>query len=501
MDMNFNRKFFWCDSTITLAWIHAPPRKWETFIANRCTKFQELTNEGIWNHVSSPENPADIISRGIDPAELKDSELWWHGPAWLSQDSNHWPISPDLDLENAPGKKRCTSNQVTVGKNVEKKELSIFERFSSFTGLIRILSYVYRVRDNLSRPTTDYKVGLLKPREILCTRNRLIRLAQAESFKDEMSCLEIKREITKSSSIKLLNPFLDDSGLLRVGGRLNHAPIPYDQRHPIILPSNHLVTRLIVKDEHTRLMHAGCQSVTASLRTRFWPLSCKNVVKNVIRKCVRCFRAKPVGTEYIMGSLPAARVTPSRPFNNCGVDYAGPYFVKDRTRNRTVTKAYLCIFVCFVTKAVHLELSTDLSTDAFLSCLQRFISQRGRPQNMYSDNGKNFVGAQNELNDLARLVLDPKHQERVINSLCRDGINWHFIPAHAPHFGGLWEIPVKSVKHHLKRVIGESHFTFAELYTVFTQVEACLNSRPLSPLSNDPNDLEPLTPGHFLVGT
>ena len=157
--------------------------------------------------------------------------------------------------------------------------------------------------------------------------------------------------------------------------------------------------------------------------------------------------------------------------------------------------------VCFVTKAVHLELSTDLSTDAFLSCLQRFISRRGRPQNMYSDNGKNFVGAQNELNDLARFLLDPKHQERVINFLCRDEINWNSISAHAPHFGGLWESAVKSVKHHLKQVIGESQLSFAELYTVFTQVEACLNSRPLSPLSNDPNDLEPLTPGHFLVGT
>ena len=144
--------------------------------------------------------------------------------------------------------------------------------------------------------------------------------------------------------------------------------------------------------------------------------------------------------------------------------------------------------------------AVDLSTDAFLSCLQSFISRRGRPQNIYSDNGKNFVGTRNELIDLARLLVDPKHQERVINSLAREGINWHFIPAHAPHFGGLWESAVNSVKYHLKRVIGESQLTFAELYTILTQVEACLNSRPLSSLSNDPNDLEPLTPGHFLVG-
>ena len=129
-----------------------------------------------------------------------------------------------------------------------------------------------------------------------------------------------------------------------------------------------------------------------------------------------------------------------------------------------------------MTQDVDLELYTDLSTDTFLSCLQRFISRRDCPQNMYLGNGKNFVGARNELNDLARLLLDPKHQERVINSLSREGKNWHFIPAHAPHFGGLWESAVKSVKHHLKRVISESQLTFAELYTVFTQVEACSNS-------------------------
>ena len=494
--MKFDRFFLWCDSKITLAWIIGPSCKWETFVANRSTQIQELTKDGTWNHISSSDNPADVISRGIDPAELLTSELWWHGPAWLSKDCSNWPISENIDLENVPGKRKCSSNQATV----IKPNFSIFERFSSFMTLIRVLAHFFRVRDNLAQPTTNINVGFLKPQEIERTKIRVLKVVQSESFPTEIHALARERELAKSSKIRSLKPFLDEFGLLRVGGRLHHASIPYDQKHPIILPSDHLITRLIISDEHNRLLHGGCQSVVASLRMRYWPLSCKNTVKNVLRKCVRCFRTKPVGTEYVMGNLPAARVTPSRPFNSFGVDYAGPYFVKDRTKSKTVTKAYLCIFVCFVTKAVHLELAIDMSTNAFLGCLQRFVSRRGRSQNICSDNGKNFVGARSELNELAKLLRDPKHQERITNFLSREGVNWHFIPAHAPHFGGLWESAVKSAKGHLKRVIGESRLTYAELYTVLTQVEVCLNSRPLSPLSDDPDDLEPLTPGHFLIG-
>ncbi|XP_033229491.1 uncharacterized protein LOC117181028 [Belonocnema kinseyi] len=345
--------------------------------ANGTTKIQELTKDGIWNHVSSSDNPADIISRGIDPSELLASDIWWHGPTWLSQDSDNWPISEVINLEIVPGIKRsCISNQVTLKNQVS----TISERFSSFVKLLRVLSYCFRIRNNLARPTTDFKIGFLTPQELKYTKHRLIKLAQAESFRTDIQCIEQKRELANSSKLKSLTPFLDEFGLLRVGGRLNNASLPFDKKHPIILPSDHLLTKLIIKDEHKRLMHAGCQSVVASLREQYWPLSCKNIVKTVLRKCVQCFRVKPVGTEHVMGNLPAGRVTLARPFNSSGVDYAGPFLVKDRTRSRTTTKAYLCIFVCFVTKAVHLELAIDLTTYGFLSCLQRFISRRGRLQ-------------------------------------------------------------------------------------------------------------------------
>jgi hypothetical protein len=152
------------------------------------------------------------------------------------------------------------------------------------------------------------------------------------------------------------------------------------------------------------------------------------------------------------------------------------------------------------TKAVHIELVSDLTTDAFLATLKRFIARRGIVTDLFSDNGTNFVGANNELHNLEQLFKNQINREKIVNTLANDQITWHFIPPRAPHFGGLWEASVKSLKNHLKRVIGDAHLTFEAFSTVLTQIEAILNSRPLTPMSNDPNDLSCLTAGHFLIG-
>ncbi|XP_017795070.1 PREDICTED: uncharacterized protein LOC108576569 [Habropoda laboriosa] len=159
---------------------------------------------------------------------------------------------------------------------------------------------------------------------------------------------------------------------------------------------------------------------------------------------------------------------------NCGVDYASPCLIKDRVRSRIAQKTYICIFTCFSTKTVHIELATDLSTDGFLNCFYRFIARRGKCKSIYSDNGTNFVGARNKFNELGLLISNREHNERVKAVLAQDQIEWNLNPPQTPHFGGLWESAVKSTKYHLKRVISEQQLTFEELYTVLTQVEACL---------------------------
>lgn len=201
-----------------------------------------------------------------------------------------------------------------------------------------------------------------------------------------------------------------------------------------------------------------------------------------------------------MGDLPLDRLKQCRSFLNSGVDYCGPFTKKvGNVRSKKTMKAYLALFVCFATKAVHIETVSNLTTEAFLAALKRFIARRGKVCNLYSDNGTNFVGANRELKELYLLARSDEHNNRLTTKLANKGINWRFIPARSPYFG-LWEAAVKATKHHLKRVAGDANLTFEELTTLSTQIHAILYSRPLSPLSNDIDDLNILTPAHFLIG-
>ncbi|XP_060519934.1 uncharacterized protein LOC132698090 [Cylas formicarius] len=303
----------------------------------------------------------------------------------------------------------------------------------------------------------------------------LLRLAQIEDFKEEIS------NIQQSGA----------NNILRVGGRLKNSNLKFD----------HELTDLLIRKIHLENLHVGTQNLLSIIRLQFWPVNGKNAVKRIVKSCIRCYRANPKPGKFLMGSLPSSRVTPSRPFANCGVDYAGPIFVKEGTlRKSKLVKTYICIFICSATRAIHIELVMDLTTDSFLNALKRFCSRRGKATNIHSDNGLNFVGANNHFLELHKLVNNKEHNDKVYSFLAEDKINWHFLPARSPHMGGLWEAAVKSTKFHLRRVLGESSLNYDEMYTLLVQIESCLNSRPLTAISNDVYDYTPLTPSHFLIG-
>ncbi|XP_058809930.1 uncharacterized protein LOC131675101 [Phymastichus coffea] len=201
-----------------------------------------------------------------------------------------------------------------------------------------------------------------------------------------------------------------------------------------------------------------------------------------------------------MAPLPPARVTPSRPFAKCGVDYAGPFSLcRSKGRGVPTIKGYVALFVCMSTKAIHLELVGDLTTASFLGALTRFVGRRGRPAEIWSDNATNFRGASLEL---SRLLREAEIDWGLVEGeLAQEGITWRFIPPSAPHFGGLWEAGVKSMKRHLLRIAASRRLTYEEFTTLLVSVEALLNSRPLVPPAGDLGDLEALTPSHFLIGT
>ncbi|XP_066595435.1 uncharacterized protein [Prorops nasuta] len=268
-------------------------------------------------------------------------------------------------------------------------------------------------------------------------------------------------------------------------------------KHPIILPDCHL-TAILIRQTHLETLHGGLQLTLSTLGQRFWVVNARNLVKSCVHKCITCVRERAKLGTQLMGSLPVARVSRSFTFEHTGVDYAGPFSVKlHHGRNAKAIKCYVAVFVCLSTRAVHLELVSRLDTEAFLAALTRFISRRGKPAVMYSDNGLNFQGADAELKRAYRCSLEAA---RAQNTDSISKIEWKFIPVATPHWGGLWESAVKSMKHHLKRSLGVFVPNFEEMATLLTKIEACLNSRPISRLHDDPESLDVLTPGHFLSG-
>ena len=326
-------------------------------------------------------------------------------------------------------------------------------------------------------------------------------MIQKTEFSNDLHHLKGLKTVSSSSSLKSLNPFLDSSGIIRVGGRLQHSPLTDTIKHPILLPSRHHVTECIIRTLHKEHLHIGEGGLTAIIRQRYWPINVRSTVRKVTRTCVRCFKVNPASVTQLMGQLPSQRVQENFPFLKTGIDFGGPFLIKQGgPRSTKLVKAYLALFVCEATKALHLEVVSDLSSAAFIAALHRFISRRGICSDLFSDNGTNFVGANKELKQLHDQFKKEQHQHQMLEFCTSKGITWHFNPAGSPHFGGLFEAGIKQAKVHLRRVAGLANLTFEELTTMFAQIEAVLNSRPLTAMTQDPNDLTVLTPGHFLLG-
>jgi len=493
LDVSSNCCTCWTDSSVALTWIRGISSQWSTFVANRVSEIQTLTEEMTWQHVRTKFNPANLPSRGVKVQDLLHSNLWWYGPTFLQQPKTEVPA----ECSSAPSSELLEKRPVQFALLVQTQENSILTKYSSWTKLIRITAYLTRFIHNTRQKGRDRLIGPLSVTELKTARDVWIKIAQTEAFYDEVKSLKQGKSLSSHSKLITLSPFLEE-GIIRVGGRLQRSHLPINQRHPAILPKKHTVTELIFTEYHIKYLHAGPQNLLTRVRQEFWPLDAMKTARRIVHCCQICYRARPQSFQPSMGELPRLRVTPSRPFTATGVDFAGPIQIYSGPRNRTVTKAYIAVFVCFSTRAIHLEAVSNLSAQAFLAALRRFFARRGQSAHIHSDNGTNFHGARAELR---RYYTEHcQNNKTIIESLATDGTEWHFNPPSAPHMGGLWEAAVKSTKHHLLRITGSAKLNFEELTTMLCQIEACLNSRPLTAQSSDPESFAVLTPAHFLVG-
>lgn len=486
------------DATVVLSWIHSSPHLFKTFVANRIAQIQELTDVKSWFYVRSALNPADVASRGALPSELADHPLWFNGPSWLSSSRSEWPLcvsGPEVDESVFSGELKGLNNSSFAVTEVAEFP---FENFSSWTGLSRVVAWILRFVKNSREqlPSRDLSPSLTIE-EVNSAQRKICKLVQDQCLSFVATSLNSGKNLPKQYA--MLDPFVDSEGLVRVGGRLKNSALPGNAKHPILLPKNHHVVVLIINYFHLKYFHARSHLLHSLIASHFYIFACRQAIRSVVSKCIACFRVNPVNKVPFMGDLPQGRVVPSPPFSKTGCDFAGPFLVRSSTlRKAPKIKCYFVVFVCFATKAVHLEAVTDLSTAAFLAALARFIARRGIVNHLHCDCGTNLVGASNVLNRTFRELVQ-KDQE-----LCRFGeehrIHFHFNSPFHPSSGGLWEAAVKRVKHHLLVTLQNHVPTLEEFTTLLIRIEALLNSRPLTPISTDPSDLSVLTPAHFLIG-
>lgn len=488
----FRDIFAFSDSTVALCWVHSSPHRWNTFVANRVSKIQsDLSPQNLY-HVSGVDNPADCLSRGLTPSQIIDHPLWFSGPSWAHLDVPQWPVVPfnPSSVSEAPEEKK--NSLLVAAPNERSPILSLVDRISSWSRLLRVVIYICRFAKllpvNYRMSASDYDFA-----ELL-----ILRELQRFYFSKEIARLRENKDC--SHSLRHLKPFLKD-GLIRVGGRLRNSDLGYDAKYPILLPSKDPILNLLVEYHHKLNCHAGPDLLMALLRQKYWILSARNLVRSRIHKCLPCFRLRPKPSFPEMADHRSCRVVQStKPFVHTGTDYAGPFRVTmSRGRGIRSTKAYVCLFVCMTTRAVHIELAGDLSTVSFMSAFKRFLSRRGPVSRIYSDNGTNYIGAKRKLSELHDFLCSKYHNTEFGHMLAENRINWSLNVPTASHFGGNWETNIRSLKIHLYRVIGNTILSFEELNTVLTQVESVMNTRPLCrTLSSDPSEPLALTPAHFL---
>ena len=529
----FGRTVIWCDSTAVLEQIFDEATPPKGFVGNRVVRIQEATTPDQWYHVPTKLNPADLITKGIKADEPKKWAMYHRGPDFLRGDEKDWPEMIVNRYPNPPDPilMFATSAEVISATAL----LEIAERKGDWYDKTFRIASVIRAIEAWKKSTQLKKEGKLKAGErvmppikaadVKAAEKLLVGALQETAFsteRSEMRKLEInspvaRKEIAAQHAIAPLNPFLSADGIMRVGSRLVFANVDDEQKYPAILPKNNKHVDALIMRTHKELHHAGPNHVLSNLRQRYWIVNGLQSIKKVIKFCPRCQRANKLPQEQKMAPLPPARVIDTHAFDTTGVDVMGPFNVK-KTGSRARHKLYVAVFTCFSSRSVHVETLESMTADSFIMALDRFIARRPGVRHLWSDNGKNFIGARTHLTketlewekgaapaafrtsrkDLQRLKEDV--QPRIIGR----GLDWVLLPPYASHYAGVWERVIGLFKKHLSKCTSGAVLHDEVFKTIIVQLEGILNDRPLTkpPTSAaDITGLRPLRPRHLLYAS
>ncbi|XP_077491913.1 uncharacterized protein LOC144102539 [Amblyomma americanum] len=486
------RVILWTDSAIALHWIRGDAGRWQQFVRNRVCEIQRVTGGYEWRHCPGKENPADLLTRGVSVSRLAASDVWWTGRQWLCKPDGEWPQGlvqnafSDAELEL----KQPTKALPAMSSQVQFPSLMDIQRYSSFIRLIRVTAWVLRFVSRMRRRNDE--VGALTAEELDQAEIFWIRNEHREGFHRELKSVHNQQAFPVDSPLRNASLMVDDKGILRIDGRLQRSHLDYDAKHPVVIPKQSDLSKLLALYCHRKVLHGGIRCTLTQLRERYWVIGARQMVKRTLKECVTCqwFNAQPAN--QVTAPLPKDRITEAQPFQVTGVDFAGPLVVK----GTSPTKCYIALFTCAVTRAIHLELVSDMSASSFLLAFQRFTARRGLPSTIYSDNALTFKKVNKDLGRLWDAMRSGQVQEYIVSAR----VQWKFIVERGPWWSGFYERLVGLTKQALKKTLGRGYLTLEEMTTTLTEVEAVLNSRPLTHVYSESNEPEPLCPAMFLTG-
>ena len=494
----------WTDSAISYQWLMKNHSTWVTFVARRVEEIHRLTRLDRWRHVPGVLNVADLATRGMSAKEFLEATEWLNGPRWL-KDPLQWPpnhLATDeekAEAEKEMSKKRPAKKVLAIWPSRWQKKKQDYlsklqDQFSNYRTLVRVTAYLLRVANR--NPPASIEI---LPHEWDEAQKFWVKKMQADVFEQEIKILAEKKELPEDTKtrrkLKKLSPYIDAEGILRVGGRLQEAEdLQHDTKHPMILPKGHQLIRRLIRYYHQKFHHSGSDYTLFHLRHNFWLMGGKREVNSALQQCVICKRWNAKTSSQIMAPLPADRVRKSRPFERIGIDFTGPFTVRDEQGNQE--KTWVCLYVCLVTRALHTEVVPNLTTEQFLLTFRRLVARFGRPAVMWSDNARTFTAAAKEIGAL----WSPSAFKRVKKAIVADGTHWKFIAPASPHQGGVYERLVGLMKSPFKKTFAKTTYTFEQFKTNIAECEAVVNSRPLGFLSEHPNDMLPITPAMLVLG-
>ena len=492
-DFEIKSTNIWSDSEITLHWICSSTLHKKPYVRQRVSNIHELVPNATFGFVKGIFNPADLLTRGITAKEFDRSEVWLRGPQWLSESV----IENNSNFQSTNCSILCADVQCSISEARAVPVPSVIQAkdFSSYSKMLRVTSYVLRFIHNLKTKanlhSSSLLEGCLQPNETIEAELCLIKLDQRYHFLNIIDYLSVnnvkgaKPTLVRQLNLKMVN------GLIRSCGRIENADVSYDTKYPILVSGESVFTKLLIGYVHEKSLHSGVNHVLSLMREKWWVPRGRQVVKGVIRKCVTC--KKVIGKSYTCppeAPLPADRLSECTPFHVTGVDYTGAISVKD---GQNVIKAYIALFTCAVTRAIHLEVVYSLSEEDFLSSFIKFSSRCSFPQIMYSDNASNFTSASKTLKQISESSI-------IRDYFLENNVVWKFITPRAPWHGGMWERLIGLTKTTFRKMVGKALLSKADLETIIPQIEATLNNRPLTYISDDIRDVQPLTPSQLVRG-